>query len=85
MVAGTPTTASNVAFRVESIQSQSGGVREIAGRLQLLNPAVFYFAHDQSVGDQATITFDGHTFKVRWVDNVGEATPEKLVIVDRVK
>lgn len=85
IVAGTPTDIENVAFRPESLHQQSGGIREIATRLQLANPEVFVFSVDQAVSDRAEFLYAGHTYSTRWIEITGNQSTSKRVIVERVK
>jgi hypothetical protein len=83
VVAGTPVSTPNVVCRIESV-SDGGDVYEIASRLQLKAPMVFYFATTQAVSDDAEITSGGFRYKTKWVKPVTALTVEKTVLVDKV-
>lgn len=79
------TTSTTAACRLETTQSLTGDVRETVGRLQLKNPMVVYFAHDQAVSNQAVITINGRTFIAKALLFEGTYAMEKAVLVDEVK
>lgn len=85
IVAAAPVDTVNAHGRLEVIGNQSGAVREVAARLQLVNPYVWVFGANQgNLTDLTTIILGSRTFRVRAVMQRGEWGMVKRAICDEV-
>lgn len=83
VVSGTPVDTTNVACRIEA-PTRSGDIFEVASRLQLVAPMVFYFATSQAISDLAQVISGGFTYNVKWVQPVTAKSTQKVVLVDKI-
>ena len=81
----TPVDTPNVAGRLEQMGFQTGAVREVADRLQLVNPYTWVFAWNQTnLTDATVVLFGSRTFNVRAVMETGAYRVSKRAICDEV-